>query len=532
MAREYVRRRRPREGVLRAGACGLALALGPWLAASQAPVDADADCRAALELAYDGSTGNALAQLEALVAARPDDLLCAYVELLARVWALEQAPQDEARERDFHSRAERLIARAETRLRVAPDETRTRFVLGAAWGARSRLHLSRVQKTDAARSAVKMRAALLDVPEKHPLYGEALFGLGLYDYYADVLPRVLKLLRFLVRFPGGDRERGLRAIETAERLALLHHTEIRAQLFDIYAFYEERHDDALERLLALRRRYPGAPLWGLRLADHQRERLGLYAESAETAREVLEAAERGHPNYAPVVGLMARVGLGEALLADLRPADARAAVLPAREGAILAPWIAARARLMLGRSLELEGDRAGALVHYRAAAHSADRHGSELAERALVEPIPRQQVRAFPLLAAARRALEAGHGEAADDGFRRALAAWPDSDEARLRVAQSDLARGRLEVARRTLESLDARERPDPPWVRPWARLLLARLRDAAGRRSDALSLYNDVYQHPLGSPSLRRAAQDGLRQPWRPPAPPSPSPRPVHHAR
>ncbi len=533
MAREYVRRQRARGSALLAPALGVVLAVSQVTASGETPpVDPDAACRAALDLAYDGSTGNALARLEQLLAQRPDDLLCAYVELLARVWALEQAPQDETRERDFHVRAERLGARAEARLRSAPYDVRARFVLGAAWGARSRLHLYRVQKTDAARTAVKMRAALLDVPEQHPLYGEALFGLGLYDYYADVLPRILKLLRFLVRFPGGDRQRGLQAIENAERLAPLHHTEAQAQLFDIYASYEERHDDALQRILALRRRYPGAPLWGLRLADHQRERLGLFAESAASAGEVLEAAERGHPNYAPVVGLMARVALGEAFLADLQPVRAREAVLPARDGATSAPWVATRALLVLGRSLELEGDREGALVHYRRAARGDDRYWAARADRAIAEPLPRRQVRAFPLLAEARRALEAGHGQAASEGFRRALLAWPDSDEARLRVAQDDLEQGRLEAARRVLESLDARERPDPPWVRPWARLLLARVRDAAGRRSEALSLYNDVYQHPLGSARLRDGAQDGLKQPWRRPAPASPAPRRANHAR
>ncbi len=533
MAREYVRPGQARKPHLRGAlllACTLAATAARTMGEPQpAP---DVACRAALETAYDGSTGNALTQIEELVERWPDDLLCAYVELLVRVWTLEQAPEEEARERDFHARAERLIARAEHRLRAAPDDARARFVLGAAWGARSRLHLYRVQKTAAARTAVRMRAALTDVPAQHALYGEALFGLGLYDYYADVLPRVLKLLRFLVRFPGGDRERGLAAIERAERLATLHHTEVQIQLAEIYSFYEERQDDALERLRALRRRYPGAPLFGLRLAAHERERLGLFAESAATAREVLEAARAGRANYAPIVGLMARVGVAEALLDDLRPAQARAAATPAQEGAPEAPWIAARARLVLGRSLELEGDRAAALPYYRAAAHSGDHYWAERAEQALMMAVPRAQVRAFPLLAEARRELEVGHAQAAAAAFRAALRAWPDSDEARLRVAQDDLAHGRLEAAQRALERLDGTERPDPVWIRPWTRLLLARVRDASGRRPEALVLYNDVYHHPLGSSRLRDEAFVGLQRPWHTPGTPLASPSPGNHAK
>lgn len=521
---------------MRAGVRGLLL--GMWLvgptppAFGEKPPEPVAACMGALETAYDGSTGAALEQLAALLAAHPADLRCAYVDLLARAWDLEQAPEQAERDQQFHRRADGLIARCDARLLRDPRDAEARFVRGASWGVRSRLHLFRVQKGDAARTAVKMRADLLEVPESHALRAEALFGLGLYDYYADVLPRLLKLLRFLVRIPGGDRERGLRAIEQAERRAKLHHTEVQAQLFDIYAWYEERHDEALERALALRRRYPGAPLWGLRLADHQRERLGLFAESASTARELLQAVERRHPNYAPVVGLMARVALGEALLDDLRPAEARAAVLPARDGWGAAPWIGARARLVLGRSLEFEGDREAALVHYRVAARSPDRALARRASEALDTPLPREVVRAFPLLAEARRAREAGREDAAVDAYRRARLAWPDGDEARLRAAEADLAAGRLEAARGVLEDLGERERPEPPWVRPWTRLLTARLRDAAGRRAEALALYNDVYQHPLGSSRLRDLASQGLKSAWRPPPPSSPTPKPSQHAR
>lgn len=508
------------------------VALAAWPAGAEPLREHDAACRAALELAYDGSTGLAVSRLSELVAARPDDPLCAYVELLARVWELEQLPENEARDRDFLRRAERVVSLADAHLARDPGDARARFARGAAWGAQSRLHLFRVHKSDAARTAVKMRADLLEVPQTDPLSVEALFGLGLYDYYADVLPRLMKLLRFLARMPGGSRERGLAQIEAAERRAGLHRTEVQAQLFDIYAFYEERHDDAVARMLALHRRYPDAPRWGLLLSEHQRERLGLYAESADTARDLIDAAERGRTNFAPVVGLMARVALGEALLADLRPGRARAAVLPAKDGSPFAPWIAPRARLVLGRSLEWEGDREGARVHYRIAEQSRDRYWADQARALLDEPLPRAAVRAFPLLAEGRRAREAGQNVESFDAYRRALAVCPSCQEARLRVAESDLLGGRRDSARRALAELDGRERPDPPWVRPWTRLLLARLHDLDGERAEALKLYNEVYQRPLGSARLRALAAEGQERRWTPAGLQAPTPRARNHSR
>jgi hypothetical protein len=377
-----------------------------------------------------------------------------------------------------------------------------------------------------------MREDLLQVPAQDPLAPEARFGLGLYDYYADVLPRLLKLLRFLARLPGGDRERGLESIEAAESQALWHRTEARAQLLDIYAAYEDRPDDALALARGLRARYPGAPLWGLKLADHLREGLGLYAESAAVAREVLAAAESGRPNYAPIVGLMARVALGEALLGGLHPAEARRATLPARDGSALAAWIAPRARLVLGRSLELEGDREGAEVHYRLAAASREREWRERAQRALDEPLPSEAARALHALSEARRLRAAGHEREAGDAFRAALRVWKGSQEALLGSAESALLEGRADEARALLDKVDPGGRLQAPWVRPWHRLLTARLLDLAGQRTAALKLYNDVYQHPYGSETLRDLAAAGRQKPFAGRASPPDGPGTQDHSR
>jgi hypothetical protein len=96
------------------------------------------------------------------------------------------------------------------------------------------------------------------------------------------------------------------------------------------------------------------------LAEHRRDRLGLFAESAAVSRQVLASVERGRPNYSPLVGDMARLSLGEALLLDLRPGEA-ATTLRAVRGAATEAWVV-RAQLLLGRAVELEGDRPGSLL--------------------------------------------------------------------------------------------------------------------------------------------------------------------------
>lgn len=492
----------------------------------------DEACRAALELSYGGSTSLALARLAELNARQPREPLCRYVELLVRAWILEQAPHDPQLDADFHGRSEQLVRLADQLLERNPADARARFARGAAHGISSRLHLYRVEKGAAMRSAVNMREDLQRVPVNDALHAEALFGLGLYDYYADVLPRLLKLLRFLARIPGGDRVRGLAALEAAEQRALWHRTEAEVQLCDIYVYYEDRMDDALSRLRALRQRYPAAPLWGLRLANHLRERLGLFRESAAVARELVSAAEAQQANHAPVVGLMARVIWAEALLDDLQPGDARRVIEPALAGSAEAPWVAARAHLVTGLCLELEGNRGAALVHYRAALSGGGAELRRRALRALEAPLPPEQVRARPLLADGRRWREMQHSREANAAFRAALAVWPYSQEARLRVAEEDLEAGLVTVADGHLARLSGRDQPEPVWVAPWTKLLRARLHDMRGERAAALSLYNQVFQKPYGSTHLRDLARAGREHPYRPSAAGWPTPASGNHPR
>lgn len=483
------------------------------LVASGAVGPHQAACAAALDLAYDGSTGTAVARLVELNTATPD-LLCAYIELLVRVGQIEQTPGSAALDVDFHRRADALIARADERLRSEPHDTQARFVRGATYGVRSRLHLFRIERRAAISTAVAMRKDLLLVAQGNPFWDEAQFGLGLYDYYADVLPRALKLLRFITGLPAGDRERGLARMELARQQATLHHTEAQVQLVDAYVYYERRDDDAYAALLDLRGRYPGSPRWGLMLAEHQRERLGLYAESAATAREIAAAAASRRANYAQVVGGMARVLLAEALLLDLRPSDALSA-LDAPGHLSDAPNWAARAELVRGEILEQLGQRATALEHYRAAATRGDNSVRPRALEHLREPLADGARRALTLLGEARRLRDVGRDRDALPLYRRALQEWPGSQEAALRVAEDEVAQAQLEAVRRHLSALLQDDAPQPPWVRPWAHLLAGRMEDLAGHRAEALQQYNQVLQQPLGSSALKEWATAGRRQPF-----------------
>jgi tetratricopeptide (TPR) repeat protein len=243
--------------------------------------------------------------------------------------------------------------------------------------------------------------------------------------------------------------------------------------------------------------------------------MGLYAESAQVARRLLDAEERRPAAERGAAAVMARVSLGESLLLDLRLGEARRVLLPARDGGGVAAAAGQRARLLLGRALELEGDRDGARAHYARAANGPDRGLRKEADGALSHPLPAEKVRAVHLIAEARRAREKGSAPEAVDAYREALRLWPGSQEAALRVAEDDLAHGRREAAKEAIEDLARESDPEPPWVRPWSFLLRAEMFDLQGERDRALDAYRKALADPHGQDELKERAAEGLRRPF-----------------
>lgn len=478
--------------------------------------DRDDAYRSALESLYAGDIEESRARIASLASSPPEDPLGRYLEALVFCWKVEQGGESTAFDKDLEAKVEAALASAEAALQKDPQDLRALFARGAAHGVRSRFHLFRLHRTEAARAAVRMREDLRELVRRLPSSKDALLGLGLYDYYADVLPKLVKVMRFLARIPGGDRKRGLASIEEAGKGSLFHDREAQIQLYEIYAFYERRPDRALKEIRALSERYPDWPLWPLKLIEHLRDRMGLYKESADVARTLLERGRRGHPNYAGVSLALARLSLAESLLLDLRPSEARQELASlVGPGATEEARVTAKAHLLLGRSLELEGEGERARNHYRKAATSTDKEIRDRARAALSWPLSSEEARAWPLIAQARRLREQERVKESAEFYGRALLAWPDSAEAALRTAEEEIKRGHAESARRVVTRLARMEIHHPPWIGAWSRLLLARLHDLAGERGAALKVYQQVYEEPCGQDELREGAGEGLKRPF-----------------
>jgi hypothetical protein len=109
----------------------------------------------------------------------------------------------------------------------------------------------RDQKLAAARDGKRIKTALERSIALDPDLDDAYFGVGMYQYYADVAPATAKILRFLLRLPGGNRTEGLARMLRARTRGRLLQGEAEYQLQVIYLWYEHRTDLAVGILQSL-----------------------------------------------------------------------------------------------------------------------------------------------------------------------------------------------------------------------------------------------------------------------------------------
>jgi tetratricopeptide (TPR) repeat protein len=229
-----------------------------------------------------------------------------------------------------------------------------------------------------------------DVVEGDPGNVDLYFGLGLYDYFGDVLPARHPMLKpVALLLPDADKERGLRQLA---RVAVDGHfvsTEAAWFLLQIEFGFERDVADSLRWADWLRRRHPGNALF-----HEMRGRVLLQAGRAEDARaefeEILHLWSAGDAAYTAAQAERAFYSLG---VSALRSGEYELALDHLRRLNALAvhrggePPLRTLGLLRRGMALDALGQRRAALSHYRQVLELPDSsRAHERARALLAEP--------------------------------------------------------------------------------------------------------------------------------------------------
>ena len=247
-------------------------ALGPvdspansTLATGQHPPDLEAQVDRwyldAMDAIYRGRASEATQLADAMEQAVPEDPR-PYL-LRARILRLDIPDQNADREGigaymgPSKEVLQKAVVAADGILQRDPESLAGHLYRGWALMFLAQIHALSDEYWGAGRKAAAGKADLDFVLERDPGNADALLVQGVYLYFADILPGMVKFARVFLRVPGGHRERGMEYIEAATIRHGYAQLDAKALLGVVLFAFEGRIEDATRQFDKVLAEYPG-----------------------------------------------------------------------------------------------------------------------------------------------------------------------------------------------------------------------------------------------------------------------------------
>ena len=469
----------------------------------------------AYDLVYDADFAGADAELKRACGPAPAQA-CDVIGAVAQWWRIYFDLDNRSPDQAFKARLDVVTASGERWVAREPARAEAWLYLGAAYGVRVQYHALRSEFLSAAQDGKRIKQSLEKALAIDPGLDDANAGLGLYQYYADIAPSVVKILRWFLGLPGGDKVKGLEQLRRARERGLLLKAEAAYQLHFIDLWYENRSGEAMEILSDLHARYPHNPMFLLNAAQAHEVYRGDRAAALAIYVELVDGARGGslrEPLLAEMWGHLGAAVQLTALAEPDRAADEARAVIARRPSA---PYGAvAQAQLELGRALDALGSREQAVAAYRAALAAVPagdpRDVGRAARQGLSQTPDRISAEATRLSLEGWRTFERGDAAGALEPLERAVQLRPDDGVHRYRrgrvyVATQDRARARADFER----ALQVRPLPPAPFVAA-SYYELGVIFEASSDRTRARSMYDAASRAHGASAETRSLARGAL---------------------
>lgn len=217
-----------------------------------------------MELVYDMKFNEANDIFDKIIMLEPKNGYGYFLKSVCYFWMYLKNPQDEAVGEKYKGISFKSIDVAEEMLNKNEDDVDAMFYLGGAYGNLGRYYSMDKSWWKAYWDGKKGKNYLKDVVEKDPKYYDAYLGLGIYHYYADVLPKFVKFFSFILGIEG-DKEQGFKELQLAISKSKNTRTEAMFFLGAIYTDIEKDFEKALPIFKELFGKYPNNSIFGLAL---------------------------------------------------------------------------------------------------------------------------------------------------------------------------------------------------------------------------------------------------------------------------
>jgi len=174
--------------------------------------------------------------------------------------------------------------------KVSKDDERTarqtdaKFYLGVSYGLKAINNVVDRNYFGGYWSGRKAKYYLESVIKENPGYNDAYLGLGIFHYYVDLLPGIIKFIAGILGFDG-DKEKGRYEVLLTSQSGHYFRVEAYLTFYIIRYFLEGDKLHSVQKLMGLYRKYPSNAALSLILAYHNR-RFGYMKKCIEYCESV------------------------------------------------------------------------------------------------------------------------------------------------------------------------------------------------------------------------------------------------------
>jgi tetratricopeptide (TPR) repeat protein len=212
-------------------------------------------------------------------------------------WRIAVDLDNEGYDKHFYKQLEEVIDMCDEMLDKNPKNADAMFFKGGALGFRGRLLAIRESWFNAAMDGKEGLSLIIKAYQVNPKNVDIQLGFGIYHYYADVIPKKYPVVKpFMVFFPSGDKERGLRELENVAFNGRYAKIESRYFLVTLYYSFENDPDNTIKYLNLLLKDYPDNPVFE-RYYGSVLFKKNDFVQAEKVFRDVLHKASKNYFGY-------------------------------------------------------------------------------------------------------------------------------------------------------------------------------------------------------------------------------------------
>jgi hypothetical protein len=225
-------------------------------------------------------------------------------------WRMMLDYDNESYDAAFKSKLQKVIDVCDARLEKDEFDIVALFFKCGSIGFRGRLFSHRDSWLKAADDGRLAYPILMKAYKLAPNNYDILLGIGIYDYFADVIPDQYPILKpIMLFFPKGNKLRGIDELKVASEKAHYANTEASYFLLQVYLNYENNPYPALDVALKLYNKYPDNSVFH-RYLGRTYVKLGKWVDVERTYYEIMNRVYNKKRGYTSLVEREAEYYLG------------------------------------------------------------------------------------------------------------------------------------------------------------------------------------------------------------------------------